>query len=107
MFFFSNSKVHNTMPVPPPATLESRFHDKTKNGGRSNVLSVQTNAFSMTLFSVVSSLQSSCLRAITTQLPVHEHSLEVLPQELKAKLIHLLSKRGLLTDNNLLKVLYL
>ena len=58
----------------------------------------------MAVFCVVSSLQNHCLRAVACQLPNHETSLYALPVEIKAKLIHLLSKRGLLTDSNIEKV---
>lgn len=60
----------------------------------------------MAVFCVVSSLQNHCLRAVACQLPNHETSLYALPVEIKAKLIHLLSKRGLLTDSNIEKVLH-
>ena len=58
----------------------------------------------MAVFSVVSSLQSHCLRAVACQLPDHETSLDLLPVEIKTKLVNLLSKRGLLSDSNLAKV---
>ena len=58
----------------------------------------------MAVFAVVSSLQNHCLRAVACQLPEHETSLDILPLEIKTKLVNLLSKRGLLTDSNLAKV---
>ena len=58
----------------------------------------------MAVFAAVSSLQNHCLRAVACQLPDHETSLDLLPVEIKTKLVHLLSKRGLLTDSNLPQV---
>lgn len=58
----------------------------------------------MAVFAVVSSLQNHCLRAVACQLPDHETSLGLLPVEIKAKLVNLLSKRGLLADSNLANV---
>lgn len=60
----------------------------------------------MAVFAAVSSLQNHCLRAVACQLPDHETSLDLLPVEIKTKLVHLLSKRGLLTDSNLPQVLH-
>lgn len=60
----------------------------------------------MAVFAVVSSLQNHCLRAVACQLPDHETSLDMLPVEIKTKLVNLLSKRGLLTDSNIMKVLH-
>lgn len=58
----------------------------------------------MAVFAAVSSLQNHCLRAVACQLLDHETSLDLLPVEIKTKLVHLLSKRGLLTDSNLPQV---
>lgn len=58
----------------------------------------------MAVCAVVSSLQNCCLRAVVVQLSEHESSLQFLPLELKTKLVHLMSKRGLLSDGNLSKV---
>ncbi|XP_068738957.1 protein AMN1 homolog [Montipora capricornis] len=60
----------------------------------------------MAVFGTVGSLQNHCLRAVACQLPDHETSLYELPVEIKTKLVHLLSKRGLLTDTNITMVLH-
>ncbi|XP_031565896.1 protein AMN1 homolog [Actinia tenebrosa] len=52
----------------------------------------------------VSSLQSSCIRSVADHVQEHQKSLHLLPNEVKDKLVKLFSKRGLLNDEILPKV---
>lgn len=53
---------------------------------------------------VVSSLVNDCLENISRRLTLHEDFFEVLPQDVKSKLIKKLAMRGLLRDRHLQKV---
>ena len=53
---------------------------------------------------VVSSLVNDCLENISKRLTLHEDFFEVLPQDVKSKLIKKLAMRGLLRDRHLQEV---
>lgn len=53
---------------------------------------------------VPSELGSICVRKVVANIDIHVDNIRIQPQEVKDKIIHLMSKRGAFTDDNIAKV---